>query len=259
MTSLLIDAGNSSIKWCLLTGNTLSEQKNCGYDNKPPYQCIDNLITQYADELETVFMVSVLGEQFLKQAQESCFKNKILLHNITSTKKLAGILNGYDEPSKLGADRLVAMIGAKHNYPEGHDFIIIDSGTATTIDALDQTGKHWGGLILPGVNICTESLLKNTQQLPLWGNNKKDSHPELFAKNTSQAIQSASVLGLAGAIDSISLAMEKELKGSATITKIVCGGNAKTLQPHLQLSYEFNQHLVMLGLKVIASIDRNQS
>ncbi len=251
-TLLLIDAGNSSAKWCLLKDNNLNEQQRCNYNDKPPQQCIDQIINQCANEIEAVFIVSVLGDDLIKQVQSSCFLNKLQFHNVISQKELAGILNGYDDPSKLGADRFVAMIGAKHIYPKDHAFIIIDSGTATTIDALDATGKHWGGLIFPGVDLCTDSLLKSTQQLPLWGSNKVRSKPELFAKNTSQAIQSASILGLAGAIDSVSQSMEKELKNATKTIKIVCGGNTKILQPYLQSSYAFDESLVMLGLKVIA-------
>ena len=252
MTSLLIDAGNSSAKWCLLTNNKLSKLQRCDYNDKPPHQSVNKLINQYANDVDGVFIVSVLGEDFIKQLQENCFLNQLPLHNITAQKELAGVLNGYDDPLKLGADRLLAMIGAKHHYPKDHAFIVIDSGTATTIDALDASGNHWGGLILPGVDLCTQSLLKNTQQLPLWGSDKANAAPELFAKNTSQAIQSASVLGLAAAIDSVSQAMKQELGSSIQITKVVCGGNVEILRPHLKSSYEFNKNLIMLGLKVIA-------
>ena len=253
MKSLMIDAGNSRAKWCLLIDDKLTNQQHVNY-NKPAHQCVDDIVKQQAKAVETVFIVSVLGDDFIKQIKKNCLFNKLKLHHIESKKSFAGIQNGYDEPQKLGTDRLVAMIGAKHNYPNDSAFIIIDSGTATTIDALDYTGKHWGGLILPGVNLCTESLLKNTQQLPLWGQNKQHTQPELFAKNTSQAIQSASILGLAGAIDSVSRAMEKELSSTSKVIKIICGGNAKILKPHLQSAYKVDENLVMLGLKVIAGI-----
>ncbi len=254
MASLLIDVGNSSAKWCLLTNNKLSKQQRCDYNDKLPHQSVNKLINQHANDVEAIIIASVLGEGFIKQVQGNCFLNKLPFHNITAQKGLAGVINGYDEPLKLGADRFIAMIGAKHNYPKDHALIIIDSGTATTIDALDATGKHWGGLIFPGVDLCTKSLLKNTHQLPLWSANKTNAVPELFAKNTNQAIQSASVLGLAGAIDSVSRAMEIELGDTTKITKIVCGGNTKILQAHLKSPYEFNENLVMLGLKVIAGI-----
>ena len=254
MKSLMIDAGNSSAKWCLLIDDKLTDQQHCSYKDKPAHQCVDDIINQQAKAVDAVFIVSVLGDAFIKQIKGNGLFNKLKLHHVESKKSFAGIQNGYDEPQKLGTDRFVAMIGAKHNYPENKAFIIIDSGTATTIDALDHTGKHLGGLILPGVSLCTESLLKNTQQLPLWGQNQQHNKPELFAKNTSQAIQSASILGLAGAINSVSQAMEKELSSTTKVIKIICGGNAKILKPHLQSSYKVNENLVMLGLKVIAGI-----
>lgn len=254
MPSLLIDAGNSSVKWSILHHQQLGRLQRCDY-KKPAHQCVNDIINTQAKEINTIFIASVLGKQFIEKIKENCQQHNYNLHIFESQKSFAGIQNGYDEPQKLGADRLLAMLGAKHYYPGDQAFVIIDSGTATTIDALDHTGKHWGGLILPGVHLCSDSLLQNTQQLSLWGKNKPHKNrTRLYAKNTTEAIQSASVLGLAGAIDSISQAMQADLAKTSRVTRVITGGNAQILQPYLQSHYELNEDLVMLGLKVFAGI-----
>ena len=269
MTALLIDAGNSSIKWCLLKDNNLGVMQRCNYQalqndkQKTPQQCFESIINSNQASAKSVFMVSVVGDNFIKQAQSYCADLKLNFINITSSTELAGVRNAYDEPQKLGADRLVAMVAAQHQNKNSNDKqanIIIDSGTATTIDAVDESGQHLGGLILPGFNLCTQSLLSNTKQLPLWGQGSgeaiDDSQlnfiPEIFSKNTRLAIQSASVLGLAGAIDSICSNMAKHFDKNISVNKILCGGSAKILQPYLQSTVTLNESLIMQGLKVIA-------
>ncbi|HIO97265.1 MAG TPA: type III pantothenate kinase [Leucothrix sp.] len=269
MTALLIDAGNSSIKWCLLKDNNLGVMQRCNYQalqndkQKTPQQCIESIINSNQASAKSVFMVSVVGDNFITNAQSYCADLKLNFINITSSTELAGVRNAYDEPQKLGADRLVAMVAAQHQNKNPNDKqanIIIDSGTATTIDAVDESGQHLGGLILPGFKLCTQSLLSNTKQLPLWGqssgetmdDNQLNFIPEIFSKNTRLAIQSASVLGLAGAIDSICSNMAKHFDKNISVNKILCGGSAKILQPYLQSTVTLNESLIMQGLKVIA-------
>lgn len=268
MKTLLVDAGNTGIKWCLLSGSDLSEQQRCSYKKKSPQDCFKEIIKSQKQSLNAIYLVSVLGEAFSENAKAVSSEHDIELHNITSQKDLAGIQNAYDEPHKLGADRLLAMIGAKHHYKsedQESSFIIIDSGTATTVDAFNQDGKHYGGLILPGIDLCTQSLLKNTKQLPLWGSRDSEEDtedafkPEIFSKNTAQAIQSASVFGLAGAIDSICSKMKSKMSKDSNIKTVLCGGNTYLLQPYLNSGYILNENLIMLGLKTIAELQNQKT
>ena len=268
MKTLLIDAGNTGLKWSILSGKELSDQRRCTYRQKSPQDCFDQILESHKNEIDDVYLVSVLGDAFIESIECSSEKHKVTLHNITSQKDLAGIQNAYDEPDKLGADRLVAMIGAKHHYKDSDQdtsFIIIDSGTATTVDAFDGSGKHYGGLILPGIDLCTQSLLKNTKQLPLWGagdakeEGEHQFKPEIFSKSTAQAIQSASIFGLAGAIDSICTKMKSKMSNDVDIKTILCGGNTDLLQPYLDSRYILNEDLIMLGLKTIAELETNKT
>ncbi len=260
---LLIDAGNSSLKWTTLKKNgSLSRQQTLYYDSSP-ILTFKKILKKNCSTNDSVTMVSVLGESFDTEAQEISKFYSLRFNNIVSTQKLGNITNAYKVPHKLGADRFVAMIGAYHlmnqEKKQKKACIIIDSGTATTIDAVDHTGQHMGGLILPGLNLCSSSLLKNTQLLPQWSQKNKKSTPVLFAKNTTDAIYSASIMGLSGAIDTICNNMERAIikqSNTASVQRIICGGGSQTLLPLLNANYLLQQNLLMHGLNIIINSEK---
>jgi type III pantothenate kinase len=150
---------------------------------------------------------------------------------------------------------------AAHNLSNNQACIVVDSGTATTIDAVDAQGQHLGGVILSGLDLCSQSLLNNTELLASHSKSKDIVEPKLFSNNTKQAIASGSLFGLAGAIDTICLNMEKEIQNksmsSKDINKIICGGSAKTLLPHLNVNFLLEEDLVMQGLRIISTAQQS--
>ncbi len=262
---LLVDAGNSSIKWAFLQNHSLSVQQREFYRRQEPVQVFENLIRKNQDSCDAVVMVSVLGDKFKQAASHLAKKYSLKFLQVKSQKFLAGITNAYTEPHKLGADRLLAMIAAYHlnnkRQTDRKACIIIDSGTATTIDAVDPQGNHLGGLILPGVDLCSRSLLQNTQQLQAWAEpeNQMKRQASVFSSNTADAIANASIYGLAGAIEHICLKMEKQIKASDnfavnSINKFICGGAAEFLLPYLDGEYQLEKNLLMQGLQIISEI-----
>ena len=260
---LLVDAGNTCIKCAYLDNGVISKQRYYYYDNKnTPLDLFKKVLSEELKGCSKVFMVSVLGEAFYQEALLVAQSFSVLFATIRSQRQLAGVRSSYSEPEKLGADRLVAMIAAYYlvnsNKLDKKACIIVDSGTATTIDAIDEEGRHLGGLILPGLDLCQSSLLKSTQQLSQWNQASADIVPTLFAKDTTTAINSASIFGLSGAIDSICNKMEKEiskLSKEIRIEKIICGGNSEQLQPYLESKYLYKDGLMMMGLEVILATE----
>lgn len=273
--TLLIDAGNSSIKWSLLDdAGLLTKQQSIFYseNSNSPSKAFQSIISENIDLCTLVVLVSVLGDEFSNEAIKNTEDLSLEFKQIKSSDKLAGIKNAYIDPCKLGADRFVAMISAFHLINDHNQqqkaCIVVDVGTATTIDAIDETGQHIGGLILPGIDLCSRSLLENTELLPLWskkGNNEEtETTFSLFAKETTEAISSASVFGLSGAIDSICKKMEKEiLKNNSqinpetTVERIICGGGVKQLLPYFENNYQYEENLLMKGLKTILEVEQS--
>ncbi|MEE9327588.1 MAG: type III pantothenate kinase [Cocleimonas sp.] len=260
MKTLLIDVGNSSLKWALCDGDTLSAQVPIQYADKTPIDVFKDILELHKSVCDEVMMVTVLGVKFAQQAKELGAQYQFSWNNIESIRQLGGITNAYIEPQKLGSDRFVGMIASQYLVNSSDQtnkaFIVVDSGTATTIDAVDQQGKHLGGVILPGLHLCANSLLDNTELLPLFNEASKTFSANCFSKETSQAIASGCLIGLAGAIDGICNRMEKEIidndqNKEQRLDKIICGGNAKHLMPYFQLDYQLQENLLMQGLKVI--------
>lgn len=266
MKTLLIDAGNSSLKWALLDAEELSEQTSLPYGENSPIDKYEEAIKSSTGVIDSLVMVTVLGEKFTYMAEKIATQKKLDFKNIESVKELAGIKNAYKEPHKLGADRFVAMIAAYHlsniETNQKQACIIIDSGTATTIDAVDHNGQHLGGVILSGLHLCTNSLLDNTEQLPMWNNHTTKVEVSIFSKETTHAIASGCLIGLAGAIDNICLKMEKEVQShtneqNTSVVKILSGGASEKLLCHMQPGYHLHENLIIFGLKTITISSAN--
>ena len=159
-----------------------------------------------------------------------------------------GMRTLYQDPSKLGSDRWSAIIGARSLSKV--NTLIINAGTATTIDLLGANGVHYGGWILPGLELMHKSLETNTAQLPLAVRN---SSLQGFGTATNEAIIGGCDAAQIGAIQyAFNLAKQMNLP----IEKIwLDGGNAKTLMDQIQKAnllssqkIEVSEGLVLRGV-----------
>jgi type III pantothenate kinase len=149
-----------------------------------------------------------------------------------------------DNPRELGADRVVNALAAFSRY--GGPCIVIDFGTATTYDAVNEKGEFLGGSISPGVQTKNASLTRETARLPLVELNAPRT---AIGKNTIEAIQSALVFGTAAEADGIVERMRKELGGSATV--VATGGLAPLIVPHCHFVDETDPWLTLEGLRLV--------
>ncbi|MGK0269783.1 MAG: type III pantothenate kinase [Cocleimonas sp.] len=258
--TLLIDCGNTYLKWCLFDGDNLTEQQSLHHKDASGLEIYKDLIDSQTGTCNSVVLVSVLGDVFLAGARRIAEDAGMSIINAHSQAKLATIQNGYDEPEKLGSDRLVAMIGGFELIDDQQACIVIDSGTATTIDAVDAKGQHLGGVIFPGLELSLNSLSNNTELLPKLDLSEQQFEPNGLAINTTQAIASGCLLSLASTIDGICNKMQRQLETSSLqgagnnkveVRRLLCGGGAKILLPYLENDYDYHENLIMLGLKKI--------
>jgi type III pantothenate kinase len=156
-----------------------------------------------------------------------------------------GVRVAYTDPSRLGVDRFLALVAARHHILTAR--VIIDCGTAVTIDALSLDGRHLGGLILPGLGMMRGCLVSDTSLIDL-------SHYSLvnplFARDTGDAVLSGTLRMLAAAIDRIGTDMEAQLDGP--VTRLICGGDAERLIPLLDYDSVHDPLLVLKGLALFA-------
>ncbi len=180
-----------------------------------------------------------------------------------SAAAAAGVRNAYAEPWRLGADRWVALIGARHQFP-GRALCIVAIGSAMTIDLLGADGRHHGGCIVPGPSMMIASLLTNTAGIrrragmsgpdalerALAEVKRGQAQGVLFATATRMAL-------LAGARYACAALIERALKEArrrpgASPRLILGGGAADTVAPLLRVRYERRDDLVLRGLAVLA-------
>ncbi len=160
----------------------------------------------------------------------------------------------YETPDTLGIDRICSAEGAFHlycrrnkNYNKDQYIITIDFGTATTINIVKYKGIFTGGLILPGINMMFKSLRDETAQLPL---TKTTEYKNVIGRSTKSSIASGVINATAGAIiQTINHLKQKENK--IKIKTYATGGNGKYILPYLGIDYEYEQGLVLYGIKAV--------
>ena len=235
--TLLLDAGNTRLKWALADADHLYETGACAYEQLP----------QWADALRALNkpISQSLGVSVISDAQKADIARH--LENIAPAPqwlspvvKAYGITNHYEQVTRLGADRWASLIGVHARFRT--DCLIATVGTATTLDCLRQSGDFEGGFILPGLTLMQNSLPQATAQLPL-----TQGHYETTPRNTHNAIYSGIIHAQCGAIERTYTQFSP--KGDALL--ILSGGAADILSPHIQLPHQVHQNLPLSGLQQI--------
>lgn len=230
---LLIDAGNTRIKWALTSGDDWLRGAVL------PVEQAGELPPQFAEirDIRQVWISNVAGEavmQHLRNIRDS------QCHFITAREAQCGVRNSYANPSQLGSDRWAALIAAWH-LVHG-PCLVVNSGTATTVDALSATGEFIGGLILPGVELMQRSLKDTTAQLK---SGKGSFHA--YPRNTADALFSGAIQASCGAIE-----RQYALLDGGDMPVVLSGGASAILQNHLNLPLQVVDNLVLQGLLLIA-------
>ena len=158
---------------------------------------------------------------------------------ISAKAEQCGVRNAYDQPAQLGSDRWAALIAAWHH--EHAACLVVNCGTATTIDALSGAGEFLGGLILPGVDMMRHSLAAGTAQLEAVEGSWRE-----FPRNTADAMTSGAIQATVGAI-----LRQHELLGVPGARCLLSGGAADSVQPHLGVPLLRVDNLVLQGLQII--------
>lgn len=242
---VLMDVGNSRYKWFKFG------------ENEPIYLGANDYGTQERAEavIETlnelnpkaIGIASVLDDRFAQRLEDwACSKDGIVLKFVTTSAAAHGVQIAYAEARYLGVDRWVAMVGAHKHYDSA--CIIVDCGTAVTIDALSSSGEHWGGVILPGIELMRTSLVKDTKRIRL---QTASQELPLFARDTSNGVRSGTLRAVVAAIDRITHDMQTQL--NEPVTRILCGGDAEQLLPWLDHEYLHDPLLIARGLAIVAT------
>lgn len=155
-----------------------------------------------------------------------------------------------DNPREVGADRIVNSLGARerHRAPA----IVVDFGTSTNFDVVDENGAYIGGVIAPGIEIATNALVGGTAAL-----RRVEFIPPRspIGKGTVEAIQSGAIYGHAGLVDGVVERIRGELEGDPVV--IATGGLASTIVPHCRRVDTIDEYLTLEGLRLIYELNQD--
>ena len=149
-----------------------------------------------------------------------------------------------DTPSQVGADRIVAAVAALAEYTA--PLVLIDMGTATTLEVVEPENVYMGGVIFPGVMVSLDSLTSRTAQLP---GISLDEPKHVIGKNTVDCMRSGAMYGTAAMLDGLIDRIAEELGHSSTI--IATGGIAQFIIPLCKHEIILEKELLLKGLNVL--------
>lgn len=232
---LELDVGNTRIKWRRLeerSGSVL-EQGHVAESGE--------LVKIFADAPapRMIRMCSVRGGEVSEQLKRWAVDNwQLEIHSAEVSRSCAGVTNQYTDLGKLGVDRWLAMLAAYRRA--AGSCIIVDSGTALTIDVVDADGNHVGGYIIPGLQLMRESLQANTRIRLI-------DEPECslaLGHSTDTAVYNGTLAALVAVI-------ERVVHSVAGANLYLSGGDAELLQSQLHgLQAEVVTGLVLDGLSL---------
>jgi type III pantothenate kinase len=158
-------------------------------------------------------------------------------------------------PDRVGVDRLVSSVAVNRRRPVHEPAIIVDAGTAVTVDVVDGSGVFQGGAILPGLRTAARSLAVSTDALPTTDPLDDDHQPVVIGKSTEEAIRSGVIWGVVGAVKELVARMRQELDCRAPV--FCTGGQGRFLSRLLGTGVQFIPHLVLEGAAIAArSLER---
>ncbi|HWW84782.1 MAG TPA: type III pantothenate kinase [Vicinamibacterales bacterium] len=154
----------------------------------------------------------------------------------------------YENPAEVGADRIVNGVAAYERYGRGtgKPLIVVDFGTATTLDAVTSRGEYLGGAICPGVQISADALFQRAARLPRIDVRKPAS---VVGRTTVGAMESGLFYGYVGMVEGLVRRMTDELGGQAVT--VATGGLADVIAPETTLIQHVDPDLTLHGLRMV--------
>jgi type III pantothenate kinase len=250
MSFLAVDVGNTRLKWSLYLRAEVGAQPVAS--GAEFLENIDKLADGEWAALpppQQMLGCCVAGDAVKRRVEEQMEELWVVpAHWVVASAAEAGVVNGYDHPTRLGADRWVGMIGARHRMlgqgPK-RPMVVVMVGTAVTVEAVDADGRFLGGFILPGHGIMLRALESGTAGLHVPTGDVRE-----FPTNTSDALTSGGTFAISGAIER--MVQHVRHRCGAEPACYMTGGAGWKMVPHMSIPFELLESLIFDGLLVIA-------
>ena len=244
---MLLDVGNSSVKWATESNGLLIAGGRFYYRDEG-FSLAAGMAWEGLPAPQVLAVASVAGAGMEREITEWSGKNwNTTPCYIRVVRQAAGVTNAYQEPGTLGVDRWAAIVAAHHHT--GNPVCVIDCGTAITLDIVDAAGNHQGGLIAPGLDMMRRSLVNGTAAIdPLPA--ETGALQPLLSRNTIDGTSSG-VMHMAGAlIDRV--IVETAAGYGGNLEAVITGGDAERILPLLRHRPRYDRDLVLKGIAILA-------
>ncbi|KQM71388.1 type III pantothenate kinase [Xylophilus sp. Leaf220] len=249
MTFFAIDVGNTRLKWAqYASAQPGARLLAYGAEFLENIEFLAETRWRPLQSPHSVLGCIVAGEGVRRRVQEQLELWDVQPRWVASAAEAAGLVNGYDHPSRLGVDRWIAMIGARQRVLSSGNLrplIVVMVGTAVTVDAVSDEGRFLGGLILPGHGIMLKALESGTAGLHV-----PTGEVQVFPTNTSDALTSGGTYAIAGAVERM-IQHLRQHSGQEPVC-IMTGGAAWKMAPSMTRTFELVDHLIFEGLLALA-------
>lgn len=240
MNTCLVDLGNTRFKW--IEESRLAEglkQRRTYHPSAPVTHLCDEIMRDCG--CDSWIVASVKGNAFDRDLAQRFLDTGGKNIRFAAIPESPPFELAYEHREKFGIDRYLNLLAARteHKLP----LLVIDAGTAVTIDALDQSGAHRGGIIFPGLKLLRSCLTHGAKQVTA----DEAAEALLFGNTTESCVNGGSYHGLLGAIDGIVASMCERLDGNVTI--LFTGGDAQLLAPAVQFDATLDHNLLLKGLR----------
>lgn len=239
---LLLDLGNSRLKWTSLDG---VGQGACLWS---AHGTSWEEAWRKLPRPQRIVAVSVVGEAREALVNDWCRTNwQLGVEYLQTTARHAGLENGYFQPQQLGVDRWAALLGAWRRFHG--NLLVVDAGTALTIDAVSAEGQHLGGVIAPGLSTALRALSDTADRLAV---SELEAIREPWGRSTQECVVTGVLQQAVAVVERSYHSLEREL--GCCVQGVICGGDAPLLLSHLSGCWEHVDDLVLRGASVLAEI-----
>ncbi len=239
---LCVDVGNTRLKWAVMQSSIVLGQ---GFSPaRPPSLAIPVQLLRMVEEA----VVSCVGEAKMASALELSLTARGI-HNVrflVSEAFSGRITNGYAEPVRLGVDRWLAMVAAEREF--GLPIVVVDAGTALTVDAVDSMGMHLGGYIVPGLRTMLCALGSATAQISIEA--LQALKPGAAVSNTAEAVCGGVVEAARGLVDR---AVRQLVVRDGSHPQVVLTGGDRRLLLEPGSRWHVRPDLVLRGVHLVAT------
>ena len=227
-----IDAGNTRIKWRVLDqGRAIS----CGDQLTESVRQLAALDITDAESIQRIRLSSVAGSDIIESLQNQF---NCPLEFAVVDESAAGIICGYKDYQQLGVDRWLAVIAAHKKTADS--LIVVDAGSAVTIDIVGAQGAHQGGYIVPGLRLMHQALWQGTEHIKVEA--KSVANITTPGRSTDDAVDKGCLLLLVSTIES--------LVNQYGCKLVITGGDGLILRDQLSVPADYYPDLVLEGLAV---------